>query len=106
MFVKYYNSNAGESNILEVRNDVFKNELSFRTVHCKMNGEIISIHKDIDIDIIYVTKPLKETIYLTWIGKYSTKYMILNINGIENIKLSVSENILETVGKKIDFILK
>ncbi len=29
--------------------------------------------------------------------------MILNINGIENIKLSVSENILETVGQKKRF---
>ena len=98
MFVKIHGqnySNQGDSNVLEKHNDVFKNELTIKSLHNYYRGKGISIHNEIPVDIIYKSSPGKERVYLSFWGNASSDLMILNIDGVDNIELSKSREISE-----------
>lgn len=98
MFEVKYNPNAGEANILEIHNDVFKNELTISSVHVwdstASYTDLRSInHGGIPIDIQYKSNSSGEKLYLAFSDeddKASTE-MIWNVNGLKNIKLTRTE---------------
>lgn len=96
MFSKQYDPKAGEANILEIHNDVFKNELTISSVHVWDSSasytDLRSInHGSIPIDIQYKSDSSGEKMYLAFSDEEASTDMIWNVNGVKNIKLTRTE---------------
>ncbi len=94
MFVKQYDPNVGEANIIEVHNDVFNNELTIKSIHVRGAGVSLDIlHEGVPIDILYRSNPSGEKAYMAFADEdyRASTTLIWNINGTKNIKLSRTE---------------
>ena len=83
-------------NVLEVHQDVFKNELLINSYHV---GEHV-IHGDVPLDVVYKSNPAKEAFYLTYvyyIGEGIPAYLRLNIDGRENIEIEVDDSLQDNI---------
>lgn len=94
MFVKQYDPNVGEANIIEVHNDVFNNELTIKSIHVRAAGVSLDIlHEGVPVDVMYKSNPSGEKVYMAFADEEyrASTTMIWNINDTKNIKLSRTE---------------